>query len=208
MPLKRLAKLGKVEMEAKGKVTPFDIVMENIKTRRSVRKYLKKDIPIELVYKLIDAARYAPSSGNNQCWAFIVVKDKKMKKELAEAANQDWVSEAPVIVVACINMQIASAVYGERGAKLYGIQNVAAAIENLLLTANSLGLGTCWVGAFSEPRVSILLECPDYIRPCALVTVGWPDEAPKAPPRHEVSEIVHLEKYGKTPRAMFAYGVE
>ena len=216
MPFKRIAEVGKgikkkrVELPAKKKaVSVFDVVMENITTRRSIRKFLKRDVSMSDIYKLLDAARHAPSAGNQQPWEFIIVKDKKMKKVLAEAAfNQEWITEAPVIIVACINMKIAGAIYGERGLKLYGIQDVAAAIENLMLAANAMGLGTAWVGAFSEPKVSLPLKCPEHVRPCALIPVGWPGEAPEKPTRHEIVDFTHLEEYGKTPRAVFAYGEE
>lgn len=217
MPFKKVAGVGKgiskrkkekVELPAKKRaVSVFDVVMENITTRRSVRKFLKRDVSMADIYKLLDAARHAPSEGNQQPWEFIIVKDKKMKETLAEAAHgEELVIEAPVVIVACINMKIAGAVYGERGLKLYAIQSVAAAIENLMLAANAMGLGTNWVGAFSEPKVAVPLRCPEHVRPAALILVGWPAEAPKKPERHEIADFAHLEEYGKTPRAAFVWG--
>jgi nitroreductase len=185
----------------------FDVVMENIMTRRSIRKYRKHDVSDGDLLKLIDAARHAPSASNKQCWEFIVVRDPKMKKLLAEAAKgSEWLADVPVIIVACVNNKIAGSVNGERGIRLYGIQDVAAAIENLMLAANAMGLGTCWVGGFREAKVTGPLRLPEFVRPSALIPVGWPDEAPEAPARHEASEFVHIETYGNTMRNQFAWG--
>jgi nitroreductase len=89
-------------------------------------------------------------------------------------------------------------VYGERGAKLYGIQSVAAAIENMLLMAHALELGTCWIGAFAEMTVARLMECPEYVRPCAIISVGYPDERPNVPVKQGMHEFVHIGKFGDT----------
>ncbi len=172
-------------------------VLDVIKSRRSVRKYRSRQVPEDLLETVLDAARYAPSAGNRQPWEFVVVRDGNIKKMLVEACfNQDWMLQAPVFIVACINMKIASATYGERGVRLYCIQSVAAAIQNMLLAAESLGLSTCWVGAFSEDRVSMILECPPYVRPCAIITLGYGKERPEMPIRAPLKDIVHREKFG------------
>lgn len=210
MPFKAIKKFGKKKkkktvdvlkdvhgMQTREEVS--DIVFSIIKNRRMIRRYLNKDVSQILIKQLLEAARYAPSAGNHQPWEFIVVRDKKTQKDLVSAAfNQEWMLEAPVFIVACINMRLAGAVYGERGLKLYGIQDVAAAIENMLLAATSLGLGVCWVGAFSEYEVSMIMRCPDYVRPCAIITVGWPAERPKERELQPLEEIAHKEFFGQT----------
>jgi len=200
MPFHVLKRFGKKTIEDWEEPTPeFENITSIIKSRRSVRKYLKKDVSDKLIVEILDSAGHAPSCGNHQPWEFIVVKNPKTKNDLVEAAyNQDWMLDAPVIIVACTNSRLAGAVYGERGLRLYGIQAVAAAIENILLTAKSLGLGTCWIGAFSEIRVATILQCPDYVRPCAIITMGYPAEEPSMPPRQPMDEYVHKEVFGKT----------
>jgi nitroreductase len=170
-----------------------------IKRRRSVRKYLKKDVTDDLLRKILDSTKYAPSAGNYQPWEFIVVRSEETKKDIVSAAyNQQWMMQAPVFIIACINIRLAGAVYGERGARLYGPQAVATAIENMILTAESLDLTTCWVGAFSEVIVARVLECPEYVRPCAIITLGYPAEEPLMPPKQSIQEFVHIEKFGET----------
>ncbi len=208
MPFKTITKFGKKkkEIEIPEEIEEFkeeekipESITSLIKNRRSVRKYLKKDVDMELILKVLEAAQYAPSSGNYQPWEFVVVRNSEIKEHLVDACyNQKWMLEAPVLIVACINSRLAGATYGDRGLKLYGIQGVAAAIQNILLTAESLGLATCWVGAFSETMVSRALECPDYVRPCAVITLGYSDEKPVAPARQSMEEFVHIGKFGNT----------
>lgn len=187
------------------KFSIFDLLFAAIKNRGSVRKFQKKDVSRETLEKILLAAIFAPSAGNFQPWEFIVVKDPEIKKHLAESSyDNKWIAEAPVIIVSCINMRVAGSLYGERGEKLYGIQDVAAATENLLLAATSLGLGATWVGAFSEPGVKVILEIPDYVRPAAFVVLGFPAEEPHTLERHSLSDVVHFEKFGKTPRSVEA----
>ncbi len=169
-----------------------NIIFSMIKSRRSTRKYLEYDVPDELLERILDAAGYAPSAGNFQPYEFIVVKNAETRKYIAESCKQPWMAEAPVHIVACTNMKISS-IYEERGMKLYGIQDTAMAVGNLMLVAEALGLRTCWVGAFGEAQVSILLQCPEYVRPAAIITLGYSDEKIKEPPKHGVEKFAHRE---------------
>jgi len=213
MPFRTIAKLGKGKSKVKipeeyegeiitqreEKINLFESVRSVIKNRRSVRTYNKREVDTDLIMKVLESAVYAPSSGNYQPWEFIVVRHPEIKKQLVEACyNQKWVLNAPVLIVACTNSRLAAAIYGERGLKLYGIQAVSAAIQNMLLTAESLGLSTCWIGTFSETIVSRILECPEYIRPSAIITLGYSDEKPNSPPRQHLEEFVHIGKFGNT----------
>ncbi len=200
-PLKRSIRESQewYEEEPQERSSEFKTEWKIIKQRRSIRKYQSRDVRDSLLLDIIEAASYAPSEGNLQPWEFIIVKNPTIKKHLIEACHgQTWMLGAPVLIVVCINMRLAGSMYGERGEKLYGIQAVAAAIENMLLAAESLGLGTCWVGSFSEHKTAIAVHCPDYIRPCAVVTVGWPAEHPPQPVVQPLKEIVHIEKFGET----------
>ena len=175
-------------------------VFECIKSRQSTRMYERKDVPNELIGQIIKAGTLAPSAGNMQPWEFVVVKDKKTKKELASAAlRQEHVENAPVVIVVCMDPERSAYRYGERGRNLYCIQDTAAAIENMLLTANALGIGACWVGAFEEERVRTILGIPKRLRPVALLTMGFPVpyEKPTKTSRIPFENITWVEKYGK-----------
>lgn len=205
MPFKALARFGRARRRTAVEIIPetkpvYDLVLHEIKKRASIRRYLEKGVPAELVDKVLEAARWAPSEGNVQPWEFVVVRDLELKKQLVKAAyHQSWMLSAPVFIIVCTNMRAAKAIYGERGEKLYAIQSIGAAIQNILLAAEALGLGTCWIGAFSEPQVSVLLHCPDWVRPCAILTLGWSAESPPAGHPLELHDIVHFESFGETP---------
>ena len=167
-----------------------------IKERRSIRRYKEKEIPMEEINKILEAGIYAPSAGNRQPWEFIIVRRNDNKKKLAEAAyNQNWIMEAPVIMVVCTNINRTAIRYGERGRTLYCIQDTAAAIQNILLAAYTMGYGTCWVGAFNEQKVKEILNIPRDIRPVALITIGIPAERPTPPPRIPLERLTHMERY-------------
>jgi len=171
-------------------------LFEAIRGRRSVRRFQEKDVPQELITQLIDAARWAPSAGNLQPWEFVVVRDPELKKALARAAlNQMFIAQAPVVIVVCADEIRSGSVYGPRGSTLYCIQDTAAATQNLLLAAHALGLGACWVGAFSEDEVRRVLGIPLGVRPVAIVPVGYPAERPRPPRRRELGEIIHHEGF-------------
>lgn len=177
----------------------FRTVWNIIKERRDIRKYQLRDVSDNLILDIIEAGAFAHSEGNSQPWEFIIIRNPQMKKAIVETCyNQMWMLEAPVLIVACINMRLASAIYGERGEKLLGIQGVAAAMQNMLLAAETLGLGSCWVGSFIESRISILTKCPEYVRPCAVITIGWPAEKPPQPILQNLKELIHIENFGET----------
>ncbi len=127
---------------------------------------------------LVEAIRWAPSAGNMQSRKFYFIFDQEIRKKLAEAAlHQNFIAQAPLAVVACLDRRIAAR-YGDRGVNLYSIQDVAASIMNLMLVAQELRLGTCWVGAFNEFDVVEILDLPDHLRPVAIVPVGYPGKVP------------------------------
>jgi nitroreductase len=162
---------------------------EAIQKRRSIRAFQDKNVPQELLDIILEAGIRAPSEGNLQSWRFFVVRNQRIKDLLAVAAlDQMFVAEAPVVVVVCIDCAV-TAPYGRRGRELYSIQSTAAAIENMLLTVVSLGLGACWVGAFKEERVHEILDLEPTLRPVALIPVGFPAESPPLRGRRSVKAV-------------------
>ena len=145
---------------------------------------------------MIEAARWAPSAGNKQPLELAVVTDNEIKRKLSEAAlNQSFIQNAPVVFVVCANENRSSRSYGNRGKNLYSIQDTAAATQNLLLTAQELGLATCWVGAFNEQDVAKAVNAQKDMRPVAIIPVGHPAEKRVAPRRRPTSEFVHNETF-------------
>ncbi|MFH1577850.1 MAG: nitroreductase family protein [Candidatus Omnitrophota bacterium] len=168
-------------------------VMSAIKQRYSVRSYKPCDVEEEKLKGVLEAARLAPSASNRQEWRFIVVRDKVVRKRLAEAArNQAFVGQAPVVIVclAVTDNHIMTC-----GQLCYPI-DVAIAIEHMALKATEEGMGTCWIGAFYEDRVKEILGIPQDIRVVELLTLGYPDkdDAPRRN-RFALKEIVMYEKW-------------
>jgi len=171
-------------------------VLEAIEGRRSVRAFEDKDVTEEDIAKLVDAACWAPSAGNIQPWEFIVVRKPMVKSRLVEAAlGQSFIAEAPVVIVVCANEIRSSQGYRERGRTLYCLQDTAAAIQNILLTAHSLGLAACWIGAFREEGAREILKIPSGIRPVAVIPIGHPAETLPPRSRRPASQIVHYETF-------------
>lgn len=167
-------------------------LLDAIKSRRSIREFKKDPVSDELINTLLESAIHAPSEGNLQPWRFYVVRNREIRIKLARAAlEQYFISDAPVAIVVCADL-IATSPYGNRGRSLYCIQSTAAAIQNILLTAHSLGLGTCWVGAFDEKEVCEILSLPASLRPIAIIPVGYPAEKPRMPYRKKVSEVTEF----------------
>lgn len=167
-------------------------LLQIIRRRRSIREFQERPIPEEMLDDLVEALRWAPSAGNLQSRFFYLVFREALRIQLAEAAlAQDFVAQAPLVVVACADRRILRT-YGRRGTMLYMIQDVAASLQNLLLVAHARGLGAVWVGAFDEERVRAILAIPEHLVPVALVPVGYPAERPQAPSRLPHDRLVKM----------------
>lgn len=167
-------------------------ILEVIKQRYSVRRFKPLVVEEEKIKQILEAARWAPSAGNLQPWYFYVVRDRTLREQLAAAAlQQGFVAAAPVCIVVCAVPEQSARVYGRRGVELYCLQDTAAAIQNMLLTAVSLGLGTCWVGAFQVEEVKKALALPPGHEPVALIPLGYPDDEPaRRPGRKPLEDVV------------------
>ena len=171
-------------------------VLECIKSRRAVRKYLEKPVAWDDVSNIIEAGRYAPSAGNIQNWKFIVVQEKDKKRAIADAClKQYWMETAAVHIIICAEPQKAERYYGKRGERLYSVQNCATAAQNMMLEANNLGLGSCWVGAFDEDMLKRILVLPPEVRPQIILAIGYPAEQPDKPAKLPPEVVMYFEKW-------------
>jgi nitroreductase len=173
---------------------------EVVRKRRMIREYdLDKQIPDEIITRLINNAHRAPSAGHTQVQEFMIVKDISIKKKLRKAAvNQEYVEKAPVLIVVCSNTTRSVGRYGSRGREFYSIVDGAFASMLILLTAVNEGIGTCFVGAFQDNKVSEILELPKDVRPIGIICIGYPSsvERPERLERININALVHYEKYG------------
>jgi nitroreductase len=169
-------------------------VLEVIQKRRSVRKYKENPIPEEVLLRVLEAARLAPSGKNFQPWKFIIVKDKALKEKLARAsAGQFFIAKAPIIIVGCGFPDNCYARMG-RYMKSWSV-DVTIALEHLILQAQEEGLGTCWIGSFEEEEVKAILNVPEEVKVLALTPLGYPDEIPPFRGRKSLDEIISYDRY-------------
>jgi nitroreductase len=158
--------------------------------RRSVRIYETKPVAKEQIWALLEAAEAAPSAGNLRSRRYVVITRAEMRKVLALAAyGQEQVESAPLLAVVCADVGRSSSRYGDRGS-LYAIQDASVAAMCLLLAAHNAGLGACWNGAFDDALVREALGLTENVLPVAIISLGWPAEAPAAPPRRRLNEVV------------------
>lgn len=178
--------------------------MDEIKMRRSVRKYHGQPVEDELILKLLESARLAPSGSNNQPWQFIVVRSEENRRRLTEVAhNQKWMLTAPVFII-CIadsrcRIPADAALFlteeSPQEALKQVIRDTAIATENLLLEAHHLGLGACWVAWFRQEEIRPVLNIPPDKYVCGIITVGYPAETPEPHGRKPLESMVRYEKW-------------
>ena len=168
-------------------------ILDLIISRRNIKEFLPKFVSWEKTSNIIDAARHAPSCGNVQNWKFIVVMDPDLKQKVAEAAYEQYeIVNAGVLIIVCAEPEKAERYYGLRGERLYTVQNCAAAIQNMLLEAQSLGLGSRWVGGFDEEALKTLFKIPEEVRPQAVIAIGYAKEIPSKPPKYPLETLVYF----------------
>jgi nitroreductase len=160
-------------------------------SRRSIRTYRQQDVPDGLVRDLLEAAMAAPSAVAKDPWAFVLVRNRRMLSKIAEGLpNGTMLRDAAFGIVVCGDLQ---RVHDRQLS--YLLQDCSAAIENLLLAANGLGLGACWLGVHPrEERVKhirSLLNIPDPVIPVAAIAVGWPAESPDPRTRYREDAVHH-----------------
>ena len=172
-----------------------------IKTRRSVRAYTDKPIPEDVLRRVLEAARLAPSACNFQPWRFVVVKDAAARSQLATLAhNQQFIAKAPVVIVCCGRRYPQN--YNWIGDNLYLI-DLGIAIEHLVLAARNEGVGTCWIGAFQDEPIRNLLGVPADHDIIMLLPLGYPvsdDQFSATTERLAFDQIIFSERFGKTAR--------
>ncbi len=170
-------------------------VLEAIMARRSVRSYSPELVPDEVVSRLLEAARLAPSAMNYQPWRFVVVRSGEKKERIAKSGVFGrFMSRAPVLIVAC----------GDTGSR-YNVHDTCIALEHVVLAATAEGLGTCWVVSFDERMVKELLKIPEGFRVVAIVSIGYPAEERDflgsilhfLRPKKKLNEIAYREEFGK-----------
>ena len=179
---------------------------ELLSKRRSCKKYLDKQVPLDLIGALVEAGGLAPSAGNKQNWKFIVVRDREKRDQIAKfSKDQYWMAEAPVHIVICSDNNITDRLYGSKSEK-YSIQNCALAAENILFAAINFGLGAAFVAGFDEEEIANLLGVPGSSKVQSVITVGYPAQKEISKKTLKpIKEILNIEAYGSDGKDLSAF---
>jgi nitroreductase len=178
-------------------------VLEAIHTRRSIRGFTDQPVPDEVLYQILEAGTAAPSAGNMQAWEFVIVKDPAARRKLVDTTDagntarggvytQEWIMQAPVVVIVCYDVKRMTGRYGRKGRTLMTIMDCMLCVENMVLAATHFGLGTCCVVGFDPQKLKELLPIPKEITPLLLVPLGCPAQEPSAPYRLPVKDLIRL----------------
>lgn len=171
-----------------------------IKERRSIRNFEKKEVSWKKINEILESFIYAPCAGGIQNWRLIVLKNKE---QLNEACfDQEPVAKSNFLVVICSDDDEIVRNYKKDG-KFFAIQNTSAGIQNMLLKAHSLEVGSCWIGAFDKNEVKAILKIPENIDIHAIIAFGYADEKPKIPLRASLGNVIYFDEWGTKKRDIF-----
>lgn len=157
-----------------------------IKTRRSVRKFRPDPVSDDLIEKILEAGRWAPSGLNNQAWRFAVVTDRAIIAEISKLTHYRKIVLAAQTLLP-VFLDTARSYHREKD-----IQSIGACMQNMLLEIHALGLGAVWLGEIIKSNIEIkrLLNLPEELELMAIIAMGYPDETPRPTKRKELKELI------------------
>lgn len=168
----------------------MDDILEIIKSRRSVRNYKKEKIKEDEILKILEAGRWAPSASNNQPWRFIVVNDEQLIKKIGDACKiltiNSFVETSPVVVI----------IYTEKKHRWIDL-DCGMCAQNMMLEAHTLGIGSCFIGAFREKKIKQLVNLPEQFSVVGIITFGYKESEKEPTPRLNLDDLVKYNFYSK-----------
>jgi len=165
---------------------------KTVDDRHSMRKFVETPIEDEKLQKILETANKAPSAGNLQGYEIYIVRKLEQRQALVKASwDQDFLAEAPVVLIFCANPARSAERYKDRGIELYCIQDATIACAFAILATKAQGLDSVWVGAFNEAAVSEIAHIPSSLRPVVMLPIGYAGKAPSVRPRRELRDLVH-----------------
>ena len=163
-------------------------LLDLILSRRSIRRYENKEISEEVLQQILETGRQAPSAANRQPIHFVIVKDQDILKNLCDTMINRFVKYAPVAIVGCADVK--SLLTGK-----WAVVDTTIAMQNMVIAAWTLGIGSCWIGACNEEKVKELLNIPDKWKVVALVTLGYPAEQPEPRKKKSFEEMFSFNSF-------------
>ena len=172
-------------------------VFEAIEARRSVRAYADTPLTDGQITRFLEAARLAPSWKDRQCWNAVVLTDREDIRKLGELLRHNPGAEVFETVPCFVVFTADPEKSGVRDGKPYYMTDVGIAMENAVLAATEMGLGTCWIGAFTEGPIKEFLGIPENLHIVALTPLGVPAESPAPRPRKSLEEFAFFGRWGE-----------
>ena len=154
-------------------------LVDVVLSRRSIRSYKQEEIPRNVLEKILEAGRQAPSAANRQPWHFIVITDHKIKKKLSQWRLSKFVKESAFTIAGCA--------YAD---DYLALIDTSIALQNMVIAAWALGIGSCWIAGFEEDKAKIILNIPEDWKVIALITFGYPSDKPSVRQKKLIDEIV------------------
>lgn len=179
----------------------YDALLKLINSRTSCRSYNEREVADDLINKCLEAARLAPSACNKQPWRFVVVKEPELRQAICERGllpglPMPWTKQAPVIIALCtVKSMLTHTIAPLLSGVNYPFVDAGIAGEHLVLAAESLGLGTCWIGWFREKQVKKILAIPRSTKIVSLFTLGYPVQPTEPSQRFKLNEITFREQW-------------
>ena len=169
-------------------------IYETIDKRKSIRSYLPEKVEEEKLERILNAGRKAPSAKNIQPWKFVVTRKSEIKNDLIKACkDQKFIGEADVILTVCVNKAEA---YQHQGDYMTSFAvDGAIALQHMILAAAAEGLGTCWIGAFSQDEAKKILNIPDKYKVLTIMPLGYPADSAGVKSRKDLEEIIDYEEF-------------
>jgi len=177
--------------------------MDIVKTRRSIRKYVDREVPPQTLDAILEAVRWAPSWANTQCWEIVVVRNRAVKEQLQAALPPKGnpaagaIVQAPVVLALCGKLK-SSGYYKDQITTKFGdwfMFDLGIACQTICLSAHALGLGTVVVGLFDHDKTKAVLKVPEGFELVAMIPLGFPAKTPSAPNRREIAEFTHPDTF-------------
>jgi len=162
--------------------------IENMYSRRSIRKFTDEPVSEELLFKILEAGRLSPSATNTQPWHFIVARDRKEKEACTFGGFNRFAVDASFVVVGVYNKS-------EAVMERYSLMDVTIALQSMVIAGWAQGVGSCWMGAFDENNLRKTINLPADARIVGAIAFGMPAETPKQPPKKTLDEIVHFDRW-------------
>ncbi len=163
-------------------------LIDLVLSRRSIRKYESKNIPEEVLQQILEAGRQAPSAANRQPIRFVVVTDQSLVKSVCDTLVTRFVKSTPVVIAGCADVK--SFLTGK-----WAVVDATIAMQNMVIAAWALGIGSCWIGACNEEKVKELLKIPDRWKFVALLTLGFPAEQPKPRKKKQFEDLFNFNSF-------------